>query len=98
MRQKARGLVCVSVKRQGTIPDLFARFLHAYGSPNYMLMPAAADAESLGLFVSQGNSGPLGYDLENAKMVISFGSGYIEGSHQDHPGGDERFAECFQGR
>jgi anaerobic selenocysteine-containing dehydrogenase len=79
MRQKARGLVCVSGKRQGTIPDLFARFLHAYGSPNYLLMPAAADAESLGLFVSQGNSGPLGYDLENAKMVISFGSGYIEG-------------------
>ncbi|MEJ2235186.1 MAG: molybdopterin-dependent oxidoreductase [Syntrophobacterales bacterium] len=79
MRQKARGLVCVSGKRQGTVPDLFARFLHAYGSPNYNVMPSAADAESLGLFVSQGNSGPLGYDLENAKMVISFGSDYIEG-------------------
>mgnify|MGYP001545082444 CR=1 FL=1 len=79
MRQKARGLVCVSGRREGTVPELFARFLHAYGSPNYNLMPAAADAESLGLFVSQGNSGPLGYDLENAKMVISFGSGYIDG-------------------
>ena len=79
MRQKARGLVCVSGKREGTVPELFARFLHAYGSPNYNLMPAAADAESLGLFVSQGNSGPLGYDLENAKMVMSFGSGYIDG-------------------
>jgi anaerobic selenocysteine-containing dehydrogenase len=42
-------------------------------------MPAAADAESLGLFVSQGNSDPLSYDLENAKMIISFGSGYIDG-------------------
>jgi len=79
MRQKAKGLVCVSGKREGTVPELFARFLHAYGSPNYMVMPAAADAESLGLFVSQGNSGALGYDLENAKMVVSFGSGYIEG-------------------
>ncbi|MGW8221710.1 MAG: molybdopterin-containing oxidoreductase family protein [Syntrophobacteria bacterium] len=79
MRQKARGLICVSGKRQGTVPELFARFLHAYGSPNYNVMPTAADAESLGLFVSQGNSGPLGYDLENARMVISFGSGYIEG-------------------
>jgi anaerobic selenocysteine-containing dehydrogenase len=79
MRQKARGLVCVSGKREGTVSELFARFLHAYGSPNYNVMPAAADAESLGLFVSQGNSDPLGYDLENAKMVISFGSGYIDG-------------------
>ncbi|MGD8435964.1 MAG: molybdopterin-dependent oxidoreductase, partial [Syntrophobacterales bacterium] len=79
MRQKARGLVCVSGKREGTVSELFSRFLYAYGSPNYNVMPAAADAESLGLFVSQGNSDPLGYDLENAKMVISFGSGYIDG-------------------
>ena len=79
MRQKARGLVCVSGKREGTVPELFARFLHAYGSPNYNMIPAAADAESLGLFVSQGNSGLLGYDLENAKMVMSFGSGYLDG-------------------
>ena len=79
MRQKARGLVCVSGKRQGTVPELFARFLHAYGSPNYVLMPAAADAESLGMFFSQGQSGLPGYDLENAKMIISFGSSYIEG-------------------
>ena len=79
MRQKARGLVCVSGKRQGTVPELFARFLHAYGSPNYMLMPAAADAQSLGLFFSQGKSESIGYDLENAKMVLSFGSSYIEG-------------------
>ncbi len=79
MRQKARGLVCVSGKRDGTVSELFERFLHAYGSPNFMLMPAAADAESLGLFFSQGHSEPLGYDLENAKMIISFGSSYIEG-------------------
>jgi len=79
MRQKARGLVCLSGKRQGTVPELFARFLRAYGSPNYMVMPAAADAESLGLFFSQGQSAPVGYDLENAKMIMSFGSNYLEG-------------------
>jgi anaerobic selenocysteine-containing dehydrogenase len=79
MRQKARGLVCISGKRQGTVSELFARFLRAYGSPNYMLMPAAADAESLGMFFSQGQSGLPGYDLENAKMIISFGSSYLEG-------------------
>jgi anaerobic selenocysteine-containing dehydrogenase len=42
-------------------------------------MPTAADAESLGMFFSQGQNGLPGYDLENAKMIISFGSSYIEG-------------------
>ena len=79
MRQKARGLACISGKRQGTVPQLFARFLRAYGSPNYMLMPAAADAESVGLLFSQGQSDPVGYDLENAKMIVSFGCSYLEG-------------------
>ena len=79
MRQKARRLVCISGKRQGTVPELFSRFLRAYGSPNYILMPAATDAESLGMFFSQGQSGPVGYDLENAKLIVSFGSSYLEG-------------------
>ena len=79
MRQKAKGLVCVSGRHEGTVPELFARFLHAYGSPNYLMMPSVAEAETLGMFVSQGNTAPLAYDLENAKMVISFGCSYIEG-------------------
>jgi anaerobic selenocysteine-containing dehydrogenase len=79
MRQKARGLVCVSGKEHGTVPELFARFLRAYGSPNFITMPSAADAESLGMFFSQGQSELPGYDLENAKMVVSFGTSYIEG-------------------
>jgi anaerobic selenocysteine-containing dehydrogenase len=79
MRPHARGLVCISGKGEGTVPELFARFLQAYGSPNHLLMPANANTESLGLLLSQGEGGSLSYDLENAKMVISFGTGYIEG-------------------
>jgi anaerobic selenocysteine-containing dehydrogenase len=79
MQNQAPGLVSLSGRRDGTVPKLFSRFLEAYGSPNYLLMPAAEDAESLGVLLSQGESSPLGYDLENAKMVISFGSNYIEG-------------------
>jgi anaerobic selenocysteine-containing dehydrogenase len=79
MRPKARGLVCVSGKRGGTVTELFARFVRAYGSPNFLLMPEVGDSEALGLLFSQGHSEPLGYDLENAKMIISFGSSYIEG-------------------
>ena len=79
MREQSQDLVCVSGKREGTVPELFARFLIAYGSPNYMLLPTDADAETLGTFLSQGISSPPAYDLENAKLVISFGAGYIEG-------------------
>ena len=79
MRQDAKSLACLSGKREGTVPELFARFLQAYGSPNYLQMPAAEDAETLGSLLSQGDDSPLAYDLENAKMVISFGSNYIEG-------------------
>ncbi|UCE82738.1 MAG: molybdopterin-dependent oxidoreductase [Deltaproteobacteria bacterium] len=79
MRQQTTGLVCVSGKSEGTVPELFSRFLQAYGSPNYLTMPAAADAQALGSLVSQGTSSPIGYDLENAKMVMSFGCSYIEG-------------------
>jgi anaerobic selenocysteine-containing dehydrogenase len=92
MRNQAKGLVSVSGRRQGTVPELFARFMEAYGSPNYLLMPAAVDAESLGVFLSQGESSPLGYDLENAKMVISFGSSYIGGW-----GAPVRMMLAFQG-
>ena len=79
MRQKAKGLACISGKGRGTVPELFARFLRAYGSPNYVVMPSAEDAESLGLLFTQGKSDLVGYDLENAKMILSFGSSYIEG-------------------
>jgi anaerobic selenocysteine-containing dehydrogenase len=79
MRNQAKGLVSVSGRRHGTVAELFTRFLEAYGSPNSLLMPAAVDAESLGVFLGQGESRPLGYDLENAKMVVSFGSSYIGG-------------------
>ncbi|MFP3870300.1 MAG: molybdopterin-dependent oxidoreductase [Syntrophobacteria bacterium] len=79
VRRQPEGLVCISGRPQGTVSELFERFLQAYGSPNYLLMPTGAETESLGLLLSQGYDGLLAYDLENDRMVISFGCGYIEG-------------------
>jgi anaerobic selenocysteine-containing dehydrogenase len=79
VRKQPQGLVYLGDRSQGTVGELFARFLQAYGSPNYLAMPAAAEAESLGLLLSQGEPGALAYDLENAKVVISFGAGIIDG-------------------
>jgi anaerobic selenocysteine-containing dehydrogenase len=79
MRKEPQGLVCLTGRSQGTVPELFARFLQAYGSPNFLVMPAEAETESLGLFVSQGEAGQVGYDLEKSKLVFGFGADYIGG-------------------
>lgn len=79
MRTESHGLVCLAGRSHGTVPELFARFLQAYGSPNFLVMPSQAETESLGLLVSHGEAGQPAYDLERAKLVLSFGAGYIEG-------------------
>jgi len=79
LRAQPQGLVCLSGKQNGTVSEFFSRFLEAYGSPNYLTMPAAAQAESLGVFLSQGVRTPLSYDFENARMILSFGADLIEG-------------------
>lgn len=79
MRQQPQGLACLTARGGGTVAELFARFLQAYGSPNYLAMPSYQDTESLGLLLTQGESGSLAYDLENSRLVVSFGSEYLEG-------------------
>jgi anaerobic selenocysteine-containing dehydrogenase len=61
------------------VPELFARFLQAYGSPNFLVMPTGAETESVGLLVSQGEAGQVAYDLEKSKLILSFGADYIGG-------------------
>ncbi len=63
----------------GTMTDLMKRFMTAYGSPNYLSMPCAYDTEELIVRNMFGADGTLGYDLENADYVISFGCGLLEG-------------------
>jgi anaerobic selenocysteine-containing dehydrogenase len=79
MRKEPQGLVCLTGRGQGTVPELFARFLQAYGSPNFLVMPAEAETEALGLLVSQGEAGQVAYDLEKSRLVLSFGADYIGG-------------------
>lgn len=79
MRKEPQGLVCLTGRSQGTVPELLARFLQAYGSPNFLVMPSEAETESLGLLVSQGEAGQVAYDLEKSKLVLSFGADYVGG-------------------
>ena len=70
---------CLSGPRYGSMPDLLKRFMTAYGSPNFTVMPSMADAYDMTLKRMHGVEGRVGFDLSNADYILSFGSGLIEG-------------------
>jgi anaerobic selenocysteine-containing dehydrogenase len=72
-------VACISGSDQGTIPQLFSRFMQVYGSPNFICPPTFAEAYQLALYMTQGTLAVPGFDLENADCVLSFGSGIIDG-------------------
>jgi anaerobic selenocysteine-containing dehydrogenase len=76
---KAHTVACVAGSERGTVSQLFSRFMKAYGSPNFIRTASAEDTNELAAKLAQGKKGSVGYDLENAGFVLSFGSGLIEG-------------------
>ena len=69
----------IAGSRQGTVSQLFKRFLTAYGSPNFFHTPSSADTYQLVLQYMNGVSAAPGFDLENADFILSFGSGLLDG-------------------
>jgi len=72
-------VACLSSRKYGSVAELLKRFLTAYGSPNFMVTPSMMDAFDMTLKRMHGVDGRMGFDLENADYVLSFGSGLIEG-------------------
>lgn len=66
---------------RGLSREAAARFLSAYGSPNHLDGRPWSDLGSTeAVRAMQGVEGPAAYDLENARFVLAFGSGWLEGS------------------
>ncbi|MCP3955690.1 MAG: molybdopterin-dependent oxidoreductase [Desulfobacterales bacterium] len=76
---KANQVACIADSDRGSVPGLLNRFLQAYGSPNFIKMPASEDAYELAIKKMHGVAATAGFDVENADFVISFGSGVIQG-------------------
>jgi anaerobic selenocysteine-containing dehydrogenase len=76
---KAKSVVMISGRRHDLSRTLAERFMAAYGSPNLVNMPGLEAARSVSEKAQFGWDNGLGYDLENAKYVLSFGCGLIEG-------------------
>lgn len=66
-------------QKYGSMPDLLKRFTTSYGSPNFMVTPSMVDAYELTLKRMNGVDATVGFDLEKADYILSFGSGLIEG-------------------
>ena len=64
---------------KGTVSQLIGRFLTAYGSPNFIRPPSAHDAYELAVYLMQGQQGAVGFDIENADHILSFGTGLLQG-------------------
>lgn len=76
---EARSVVMIDRPRSGLLPGLLRRFLHAYGSPNYLVMPSGLDATQAAMRVQQGVTEPVAFDFYNSRYVLSFGVNFLEG-------------------
>lgn len=76
---RAHKIACVNGSDQGTVPQLFQRFLKAFGSPNFFCTPSMDDSYRLTLKMMHGVSARAGFDVQNTDFVLSFGSGIIDG-------------------
>ncbi|MBW1988780.1 MAG: molybdopterin-dependent oxidoreductase [Deltaproteobacteria bacterium] len=76
---KPHTVACMTGAQQDTVSALFARFLEAYGSPNLFKSPTAWDTQRLSARLMCGLDAAVGYDLDNADYILSFGSGLIDG-------------------
>ncbi len=64
---------------QGTVAHLVKRLMTVYGSPNFFTMPSMEDAYKAALKLTQAVDAQVGFDLENADFVLSFGCGLLDG-------------------
>jgi len=76
---RPEGLACISGNDRGTVPSLLKRFTTAFGSPNFIGPSSAQHAMEKAVQTMTGVNGPVGFDVEHADFIISFGSGLLDG-------------------
>ena len=74
---QALGAICSS--DQGTTSQLLSRFLNVYGSPNFLRTPSVQSSYEMANALMNGSPKAVGFDLENADYILSFGSGLLDG-------------------
>jgi anaerobic selenocysteine-containing dehydrogenase len=77
---RPEGLLVIGGQYRGLMRTLWDRFLEAFGSPNYVSTAVGCETSDAVLHLTQGARSQLGYDLENANYLLSFGFNLLEGS------------------
>ncbi len=75
-RSEPHTVVILAGQPRGLMDRLLARFLDAYGSPNYVRN--SCDGTAKAVLLTQGIDSPLGYDLEHSNFILSFGYSLLE--------------------
>lgn len=78
-RGRAQSVIFVSGSGGQLRRLLFRRFLEAYGSPNFLRMPSGLEGTQAALYLQQGVTDGLAYDLEGTRYLMSFGVNLLEG-------------------
>lgn len=78
-RGEPHGLVLLVGEARGLVPDLLRRFARAFGTPNVVVEATDTDPTAAALWLTQGIRGPVAYDLENARYILSFGVPLVDG-------------------
>jgi anaerobic selenocysteine-containing dehydrogenase len=72
-------VVFIDRNEQTLASRLMRRFMAAYGSPNYLVLPSGLDALKTAVYLQQGVTLPVAYDWERTRYVLSFGVNLLEG-------------------
>ena len=75
---KPRGIMALGHEPDSTVGQLLMSLMAALGSPNVAFTPDPRDTLALAGLAMTGQTG-LGFDLANAKFVVSFGTPLLEG-------------------
>ncbi len=76
---QAHTVAVIDRSRRSLSSRVMFRFLAAYGSPNHLTMPSGLDALQSAVYFQQGATGPVAFDWEQTRYVLSFGANLLEG-------------------
>jgi len=72
-------LAAISGRATGVTAALLKRFVNAFGSNGFYTEPTAFDSYAETVAIMDGTTGSVGFDVKNADLLISFGSGFLDG-------------------
>ena len=76
---KSNAIACVTGNDRGTVPGLFKRLTTVLGSNNYYTMDTMEKTWRATFDAVNGVNAEVGFDLKNSDLILSFGTGFIEG-------------------